>query len=456
MEQKAVEPEARIVELEYLLALARGSSQIAREVLETNDSEYLLQRLALIMGRNLGCDRALIYDIRMDAKLVIGLCEWLSDIKGSVTPTRDSYSLETFGGGIRRLWESRGHLESHSDGIHPSFMKDGSAQLLHGKMQIQSLLWYPFAFREDGFYLLVFNQTRYPRCWLPAELEFCESATHQVALALQKMELLEQQRATEACLRSEKERAYELAHQAESANRAKTQFLANTTHELLTPLNGIIGMTQVLMSASLEQEHHADLDVILECGHELLDRIRTLLEFAELEKGDREPQTLLYDPAYLLNQVKSSMVSEAQQKGLTLMGKVDADVPPRLWGDPEAVRQTLMVLVDNAIKFTHAGRITLTLKADDYWLRFLVTDTGIGIPLDKQSCLFERFSQVDCTDTRAYSGMGMGLAMAQLLVEHMGGEIGLSSCEARGSTFWFQIPRQVPVLSDEGLESNDP
>ncbi|MCG5517156.1 MULTISPECIES: GAF domain-containing sensor histidine kinase [unclassified Ectothiorhodospira] len=452
MEQKAVEPKARIEELEYLLSLARGSNQIAGEVLETSDRDYLLQRLAMIMGRNLGCDRALIYDIRMDAKLVVGLCEWLSDGEGSVTPTRDTYPLESFEGGIRHIWESRGHLESHSDGIHASFMGDGSAQLLHGKMQIQSLLWYPFAFREDGFYLLVFNQTRYPRCWSPAELEFCESATHQVALALQKMELIEQQRAAEACLRSEKERAYELAHQAESANRAKTQFLANTTHELLTPLNGIIGMVQVLMHTPLSHEQYADLNVIFECGYKLLDHIRTLLEFAELERGERELQSLLYDPADLLNQVRLSMISEAQEKGLTLMGEVDPDVPPRLWGDPEAVKQTLMILVDNAIKFTPTGRVTVMLKADDRWLRFLVEDTGIGIPLEQHPCLFERFTQVDCTDTRAYPGMGMGLAMAQLLVAHMGGEIGLSSCEARGSTFWFQIPRQAPVLSDEGLE----
>ncbi|MCG5526311.1 ATP-binding protein [Ectothiorhodospira haloalkaliphila] len=448
MQQAAVDSGVRIAELECQLSLARGFKQIAREILETSDSDYLLQRLALIMGENLRCNRALIYDIQMDARWVVGLCEWLSDAKGSVMPTRDTYALDIFERGIRHMWDLRGHLESHCHAVHPSFMMDGSAQLLHGKMQIQSLLWYPFAFRDDGFYLLVFNQTDQPRDWLPAELDFCESCTYQVALALQKMELIEKQRAAEACLRAEKDRACELA---ETANRAKTQFLANTTHELLTPLNGIIGMVQVLMNAPLEHEYHADLNLIFECGQKLLDRIIILLEFAELEGGERELQGLFYDPAELLDQVKWSVISQAQEKGLRLTGEVEPGVPSRLWGDPEAIRQALMILVDNAIKFTHKGHVKLTLSANDQALSVLVEDTGIGIPVEKQACLFERFSQVDCGDTRAYPGLGMGLATARLLVEHMGGVIGVSSGEDRGSTFWFQIPLQAPVESDEEL-----
>ena len=451
MQQTAVDSAVRIADLESQLTLARGFKQIAREILEAGDRDYLLQRLALIMGGGLSCNRALIYDIQMDSRLVVGLCEWLSEANGSVMPTRDTYALDIFERGIRHIWDSRGHLESHSNTVHPSFMMDGSAQLLHGKMQIQSLLWYPFAFREDGFYLLVFNQTDRRRDWRPAELDFCESATYQVALALQKMKLIEKQRSTEAFLRSEKVRAFELAKLADTANRAKTQFLANTTHELLTPLNGIIGMAQVLMDAPLEHEQYSDVKVIFECGHKLLARIRTLLEFTELERGERELQGLVYDPAGLLSQVKSSVISEAQEKGLRLTTEVEPGVPSRLWGDPEAVSQTLTILVDNAIKFTHKGQVKVTLSANDQTLRILVEDTGVGIPLEKQACLFERFSQVDCGETRAYPGLGMGLAMARLLVQHMGGEIGLSSDEDRGSTFWFQIPLQAPAPSAEGL-----
>jgi signal transduction histidine kinase/CheY-like chemotaxis protein/HPt (histidine-containing phosphotransfer) domain-containing protein len=238
--------------------------------------------------------------------------------------------------------------------------------------------------------------------------------------------------------------------EAKESARVKTAFLATVSHELRTPMNGVIGMTSLLMETSLTSEQQSYAETIRQCGEALLQLINDVLESSKIEAGKLELECLDFNLRTTVEQVLAQFAERAETKGLELTGLVHAAVPTGLKGDPGRLRQILTNLVANALKFTDQGDVTLQAYLeedlpDTAVIRFEVTDSGIGISPNTQAKLFRPFVQADGSTTRKYGGTGLGLSISKQLVELMGGQIGVRSAEGQGSTFWCtaRFPKQA-------------
>lgn len=401
------------------------------ELLKNQDAMEAIPKCFAWLGKAADVDR--VYLFRNLGQTTSQRIEWVAEgvMPRIDDPAYQNVPFHSFAFMVESLAKGRPYFCQVNQDSSPAVLR------FFGGMHIRSIFVLPIFVAQRFWGFVGFDSSRDSPGWDESEQALLNSFVDSVASAIERSDLeWELQLATD--------RANEMAQRAESASQAKSMFLANMSHEIRTPMNGVIGMTGLLLDTPLSEEQRKYAEIVRSSGESLLALINDILDYSKIEAKKLEIELIDFDLRVTMEDVTEMLSVKAQEKDLDISCLLDPDVPNQVQGDPGRLRQILINLAGNAIKFTAAGEVSLRVRLVEYkdhtvLLRFEVNDTGIGIPPERQAGLFQPFSQLDASTTRKYGGTGLGLAISKQLAEAMGGSIGLESAVGSGSVFWFTV-----------------